>query len=191
MAVCRETNSSSLKPPQHQLQHRTGLPSAGMAIQGSALLWIPASAPVRVTESSTSLVSAPGRALEGKIPYSPPWHDGEHTDHTTDSSIHWLLSDNQYSFCFFFFFHILTCKKQTKTIFPCFSSNYWTFPYSSLILFSLRYEHSQKQVSSRKLDKLNYWKFTKGKGNKDLKHFLDFSLPQISSLFIQIIIKQA
>lgn len=90
------------------------------------------------------------------------------------------------------FVHIHTQKanKQTKPIFPCFSSHYWNFPCSSLILFSLRYEYSQQQVSSSKLGKLNYWKFTKGKGNKDLKHLVDFSLPQISSLFILIIIKQ-
>lgn len=56
---------------------------------------------------------------------------------------------------------------------------------------SLRYERSQQQVSRSKWGELNYWKFTKGKGNKDLKHLMDCSRPQISSLFILIIIKQA
>lgn len=113
------------------------------------------------------------------------------TPQTALSSIHCLLSDYQYSFCFLFTFSHTMCKKQTMPNFPCFSSHYWNFSCSSLILISLRYEHSQKQASSSKLDRLNYWKFTKGKGNKDLKHLLDFSLPQISSLFIQIIKKQA
>lgn len=157
MAVCRETHSNSLKLPQHRLQDATRLPSAGMVIQGSiALLEMPALAPVRVTVSSMRLVSAPGRAVGGTILYSPPgagaWCDGEHTDHTTDTSepptpftAHCLAF--RQSIFLLLFVHILshTKSKQTKPNFPCFSSHYWNFPCSSLVLFSLRYEHSRSR----------------------------------------------
>lgn len=140
---------------------------------------IPAQHPGQ-SQSSTRLGCA-GRAGQGRAEPCAGC-DGEHPEHCPAStpSIFLLLLG-----------HILTHKEQTKPNFPCFLSHYGNFPCSSLVLFSLRCEHSQKQVSSSKLDELNYWKFTKGKGNKDLKHLLDFSLPPISSLFIQIIIKQA
>lgn len=150
-----------------------------------------------ITVTSTRLLSAPGgyNTLQPTCCWTTAWWRTRWSHHKhlwASRSIHCSLSCFQTinipsDFCS----HSHTKSKQTKSNFICFSSHYWNFPCSSLILFSLRYEHSQQQVSSSKLDKLNYWKFTKGKGNKDLKHLVDIFLPQISSLFIQIIIKQA
>lgn len=113
------------------------------------------------------------------------------TEHPISYTAHCLAFRQSIFLLLFVHIHTQKANKQIKPNFPCFSSHYWNFPCSSLILCSLRYAHSQQQVSSSKLGKLNYCKFTKGKGNKDLKHLVDFSLPEISSLFILIIIKQA